>query len=185
RRSARAVLLVFSIALVVAAWVATSALIHSLKREISQAATPLAGAADLYVATGDGVPLTLRQDLARVSGVASVRPLIIHHAVLPDLLDDGKPQSAVLLGVERDSAGSPEDAALGIEIERRPPTNLATVFTGRPAFIGEKLDTELTKDSNGQFNLLVGGKSHRVTPVGVVKASGRAATLGGNVIVMD
>src|SRR5215831_16725945 len=101
RRNARAVLVVFSIAIGVAAWVATSALIHSLKREISQAATPLSGAADLYVTTGNGVPLELADRIANVSGVAAVRPLIIHHVVLPDLLEDGKPQSAVLLGVER------------------------------------------------------------------------------------
>src|SRR5262245_14993420 len=106
RRKARAVLIVFSIAVGVAAWVAASALIHSLKREISQAATPLAGAADLYVTTGNGVPLELAEKVAHVSGVVSVRPLIIHHVVLPDLLEDGKPQSAVLLGVQRDGAAA-------------------------------------------------------------------------------
>jgi putative ABC transport system permease protein len=185
QRKARAVLIVFSIAVGVAAWVATSALIHSLKREISQAATPLAGTADLYVTTGNGVPLELAERVAQVSGVVSVRPLIIHHVVLPDLREDDKPQSAVLLGVERKGTEAATDRTLGIEIEPRKPASLALLFTGRPAFIGEKLDAALPRDSEGQFNLIVGGKPHRVTIVGIVKASGPAATLGGNVIVMD
>src|SRR5216683_958213 len=119
RRRARAALIVFSIAVGVAAWVATSALIHSLTREISQAATPLAGAADLYVTTGNGVPLELADQIAHIPGVASVRPLIIHHVVLPDLLEDGKPQSAVLLGVDPQESNSLGGADWGLKTEAR------------------------------------------------------------------
>jgi putative ABC transport system permease protein len=185
RRKARAVLIVFSIAVGVAAWVATSALIHSLKREISQAAIPLSGAADLYVTTGDGVPLELRDAVSQVPGVAQVRPLIIHHVVLPDLLEEDKPQSAVLLGIERNGEQSPGDASLGIEIVPRPPANLTLLLSGKPAFIGEKLDAALPPDKREQFSVLVGGKSQRITVVGTVNADGPAATLGGNVLVME
>jgi putative ABC transport system permease protein len=184
RRRARAILIVFSIAVGVAAWVATSALIHSLKREISQAAIPLSGAADLYVSTGNGVPLQLRDLISLVPGVAQVRPIIIHHVVLPDLLEDGKPQSAVLLGVERNGGESPGDASIGIEIVPRPPANLSLLLTGKPAFIGEKLEASLG-DKDGQLSILVGGKPQRITVVGILKASGPAATLGGNVLAMD
>jgi putative ABC transport system permease protein len=185
RRKARAVLIVFSIAVGVAAWVATSALIHSLKREISQAAVPLSGAADLYVTTGNGVPLELRESIAQISGVAHVRPIIIHHVVLPDLLEEDKPQSAVLLGVERNGGQSPGDSSLGIELVPRPPANLALLLSGKPAFIGAKLDAALPPDKREQLTILVGGKAQRVTVVGTVNADGPAATLGGNVLVME
>lgn len=185
RRKARAALIVFSIALGVVAWVFTSVLIHSLKREIEHAATPLAGAADLYVTTGNGVPLNLLEPVARVPGVASVRPIIIQHGVLPELLDDDKPQSAVLLGLESNGSAAGGDPSWGIEIEARPPADWTALLTGKPAFIGEKLDAALSRDKGGQFNLLVAGKTHRITTVGIVRASGPAATLGGNVIVMD
>src|SRR5262249_924981 len=100
RRRGRALLIIFCIAVGVAAWTATSPLIPSLKRESRQAGIPLWGAADLYVTTGNGVPLELREPIAQVPGVALVRPLIIHHVALPDILEEGKPQSAVILGVE-------------------------------------------------------------------------------------
>jgi ABC-type lipoprotein release transport system permease subunit len=179
------VLIVFSIAVGVAAWVATSALIHSLKREINRAAIPLAGAADLYISTGDGVPLELRDAVSQVSGVAQVRPLIIHHVVLPDLLEEDKPQSAVLLGIERKGGQSPGDASLGIELVPRPPANLGLLLSGKPAFIGEKLDAALPGEKREQFNVVVGGKPQRITVVGTVTADGPAATLGGNVLVME
>src|SRR5215471_19335637 len=129
RRKGRALLIIFCIAVGVAAWVATSALIHSLKREISQAAIPLSGAADLYVTTGNGVPLDLREPIAQVPGVASVRPLIIHHVALPDLVEDGKPQSAVVLGVEYKKGESESDSSLGIERVPRPPSQLQLLLT--------------------------------------------------------
>jgi putative ABC transport system permease protein len=185
KRKARAVLIVFSIAVGVAAWVATSALIHSLKREINQAAVPLSGAADLYVTTGNGVPLELRESISQVPGVAQIRPLIIHHVVLPDLLEEGKPQSAVLLGVERSGGQSSGDVSLGIELVPRPGANLKLLLSENPAFIGAKLDAALPPDKREQLNILVGGKAQRVTIAGTVNADGPAATLGGNVLVMS
>jgi putative ABC transport system permease protein len=185
QRKARAALVVFSIAVGVIAWVFTSILIDSLKREIARAATPLAGAADLYVTTGNGVPINLVDSVARVAGVASVQPLIIQHGVLPDLLEDGKPQSAVLLGVDRSRDGEGGEASWGIEVERRSTADLAALLTGKPAYVGEKLDASLPPSKSGQFNLLVAGKVQCITRVGIVKASGPAATLGGNVIFMD
>src|SRR5260370_36374580 len=183
RRRARAALIVFSIAVGVAAWVATSALIHSLKREISLAATPLAGAADLYVTTGNGVPLELAEQVSHVSGVASVRPLIIHHVVLPDLLEkDGKPQSAVLLGGDPQESNSLGGADWGLKMEARRSATLDDLLIG--AYVGEKLEAKLPLDEQGRFNVVVGGKPHRLRAVGVLNASGPAATLGGNVIAM-
>ncbi len=185
QRKDRALLVIASIALGVAAWVATSTLIDSLKREIKQSATPLAGAADLYVSTGNGVPIELAEQLQAVEGVANVRPIIIHHAVLPDLLEDGKPESAVLLGIEQKQPDSSGEASLGIETEQRLPADPSLLLTGQPAYIGEKLNRSLPPGSQEQFNLLLGGKVQRVTRVGIVHASGPAASLGGNVIVTD
>jgi putative ABC transport system permease protein len=185
RRRARAVLIVFSIAVGVAAWVATSALIHSLTREISQAATPMAGAADLYVSTGNGVPLPLAETVAQIPGVASVRPMIIHHAVLPDLREDGKPESAVLLGVPLPKSNADGDPELGLSLEQRRLPTFQDLMTGNVAYIGQKLEQRLPLDADGRFNLIVGGKSHFIKVLGVVNATGPAATLGGNVIAMQ
>jgi putative ABC transport system permease protein len=183
RHKGRSLLVVFSIALGVIAWVFTSILIESMKREINLAATPLAGTADLYVSTGNGVPLALRDELVGVPGVVSVRPLIIEPAVLPGLQEDGHPQSVVILGVESPQSDAGTGSAWGIETEQRLPGDLRMLFTGKPAYIGEKLEAALG-DQAAQFSLLVGGKTRRITRCGIVRASGPAATLGGNVIVM-
>jgi putative ABC transport system permease protein len=183
QRKGRSLLVVFSIALGVVAWVFTSVLIESMKREINLAATPLAGVADLYVSTGNGVPLSLRDEIARVPGVAAVRPLIIEPAVLPDLLENGKPESVVVLGVEQPNNEAGGESVWGIETEQRLPKDLGYLLTGKPAYIGEKLENALV-DRAAQFRLLVSGKTRRITRCGIVRASGPAATLGGNVIVM-
>lgn len=183
RHKARSLLVVFSIALGVVAWVFTSVLIESMKREINFAATPLAGAADLYVTTGNGVPLALRDELARVPGVASVRPLIIEQAVLPDVIENGNPQGVVVLGVERSQDETGAQNAWGIETEPRLPSDLRLLLSGKLAYIGKRLETALGESAD-QFSLLVSGKTRRVTRCGIVHASGPAATLSGNVIVM-
>src|SRR5262245_47887002 len=153
RRRARAVLIVFSIAVGVAAWVATSALIHSLTREISQAATPMAGAADLYVTTGNDVPLALADTVARIPGVRSVRPMIIHHTVLPDLREDDKPESAVLLGIPLPKTDADSEPDLGLKLEQRRLPTIQDLMTGNVAYIGEKLEQRLPLDAEGRFNL--------------------------------
>jgi putative ABC transport system permease protein len=183
RHKSRSLLVVFSIALGVVAWVFTSVLIESMKREINLAATPLAGAADLYVSTGNGVPLRLRDELAAVPGVASVRPLLIELAVLPELLENGNPQGVIVLGVERSQSETGTQDAWGIETEPRLPSDLSALVTGKPAYFGERLEAALG-DRADQFSLLVAGKTRRITRCGILHASGPAATLGGNVIVM-
>src|SRR5262249_38225202 len=93
----RLVLVIASIALGVAAWVATRALNTHLNQSSRDSVTPLAGAADLLISNGDaGVARTLVESLRRVNGIQTVRPLIVQRVLLPDQ----NRQSALLLGAD-------------------------------------------------------------------------------------
>src|SRR5438132_12287430 len=86
RRAGRTALVVASVALGVAAWTATQALDSALQRALREAATPLAGAADLYVSNGDvGLKRTLAEQLSRLPGVLSAQPVVIERVRLPVL----------------------------------------------------------------------------------------------------
>src|SRR5436190_1989418 len=104
RRWTWAMLVVISIAIGVATWVVTSALNHSFERAIHQAATPLAGAADLYVSNGDfGVPESLAGRLRHITGVRSVQSLVceqVQVAAPGRAGQDARRQPAMLLGID-------------------------------------------------------------------------------------
>src|SRR5690349_10030158 len=86
RRPIRTALVVVSIALGVATWTATAALDRSLGRAFRSAATPMAGAADLYVSNGDvGVRHDFAARLTHIAGVREVQPVFIKRVLLPDL----------------------------------------------------------------------------------------------------
>src|SRR5436309_12492459 len=74
----RSVLVIVSIALGVATWVATDALSRALDSSLKQAVTPL-GIADLYVTNTakGGVDPTLAERVEKVPGVKRVDPLVI------------------------------------------------------------------------------------------------------------
>src|SRR5262245_46649664 len=96
RHFIRALLVIVSIALGVATWVATGALQHSLTQACCRAARPLAGDADFYVGNGDaGVLAELAGPIADVPGVRRVCPLVIQRVVLPELGH----RPALLLGI--------------------------------------------------------------------------------------
>src|SRR5262249_28103814 len=132
--------------------------------------------------SGNGVPVELREQIVRVPGVASVHPFIIHPIALPELREDDKPQSALLVGTEVDESDPMGGSDWGLEKERRRPPAWEDLAIG--AYIGEKLDARLPTDADGHFTIIAGGERHRLRAVGVLKASGPAATLGGNVIAM-
>lgn len=184
-RRTRAVLIVFSIALGVATWVATGALIHSLEKEIRVAATPLRGFADLYVSNGsDGVRQELVARVALVPGVRAVEPVILEHVVLPELLPDRTNEPALLLGYRASESRAGGANAWGITWQPSASVNPLALLAARPAAVGVKLGPRLALDRGGCFRVLAAGKSHRLLPVATLSASGPAATLGGNVIAM-
>jgi len=100
RRPGRLFLVMLSIALGVATWVATWGLHDNLEKASRCAAAPPAGAADLHVTNGDaGVTLSLAGLVRQVPFVRSVRPVVIRQAVLPDL----NQRPVTLLGMDLDS----------------------------------------------------------------------------------
>jgi putative ABC transport system permease protein len=182
RRRGRALLVIASIALGVAAWVATRALNAQLGASGRAAATPLAGCADLHVSNGDaGVPLSLVEPLRRIRGVRAVRPLVIERVLLPDF----NLPPALLLGA--DLPGT-DDAPPGWDVKvsaASPVTLVGALFMHQHlAVVGRELDRCLPQDS-GQFNVLVGGRVVPVTRAGTIReALGPAAPLAGNVLLM-
>jgi len=179
---ARALLIIATVTLGVAAWVATSALNGHLDRGSRDAATPLAGAADLYVSNGDnGVPADLADKLAQVPGVRSVRSLVSERVRLPGLHD----QTALLLGTAME--GDLDIPGWDVQVVRSPtPATFRTIFLARKiAFIGKGLAKQLHSEVD-HFDVLAGGRVERLTCAGmIVKAHGPALPLEGNVIVMS
>ena len=98
-RWSRAVLIMVSIALGVAAWVGTGATYENLEYSIRLAANPFAGLADLHISNGSvGVPRSLEPVLAGVPGVRAVHPLLIEQVQV--VLADHRRQPALLLGLD-------------------------------------------------------------------------------------
>src|ERR1700676_4528949 len=86
RHHAQAILMLLSVGLGVATWMATLVLNQSLEEAGREAGAPIAGSADLYIGNGDaGVQQGLVESLTRVPGVRAVQPLVIHRATLPEL----------------------------------------------------------------------------------------------------
>src|SRR5262245_50588964 len=82
RHQLRAALVVMSIALGVAAWVATRALYGTVTHALHQVATPLRGDADLYVTNNAArfVDASLQYQLKRdVPGIERIEPLILEN----------------------------------------------------------------------------------------------------------
>src|SRR4051812_29431996 len=126
----RSALVVASIALGVATWVATDALSRALDRSLRQAATPL-GTADLYVTNAAAlfVDASLAPQVQKVPGVKRVEPIVLETvsaALTPDDLaapdqpgreNDGR-KSAMLLGLRWPMQGGKSDelAERGIQV---------------------------------------------------------------------
>jgi putative ABC transport system permease protein len=179
-------LVVLCIALGVICWVATSSLYTSLEKAIVVTLNPLSGYADLQVVNDPrGVPRGLKEKLAKVPGVKSVRPLIVSglHIVRGpnDLL------SATLLGIEVPKEDESATAGKG-EITLSEGTEsryaAARLFRQKPVIVGKELDDRLPADEK-KFKIRVAGRTHELTRVGTVEASGSIAALGSNVLVMD
>lgn len=181
RRPLRAVLVLASIALGVAAWTATDVLTRSVAYALGHLSTPLTGTADLYVTNGDaGVAADLAADLAGLPGVRAVRPLVLERILLPDL---GQ-QPALLVGV--DLAGGPdEDAGWNVQVRELSSAQcMRSIFLQqRPVLVGKQLAQKLGDEP--QINILVAGRPFRLTRSGTIDAHGAAAALAGATVVLD
>ncbi len=190
RRWFRALLIVASIALGVAALVATRALNETMSKAALDAGNPMAGVADLVVSNGEmPIAKTLAGEISQVPGVKSVRARLFENARLPDY--DNK--SVLVMGIDilaelkdrgperRDITLSPgTEQAYGFALLKYP-------FTGeKPVIVGKELDSELPQNKRVlrvQKNQLA--KVHTLTRVGYVEATGDAAALGGYVLILD
>src|SRR5262245_17668051 len=96
---ARTGLVVASIALGVAAWIATIALYGAVTRSLHQAASPLRGSADFSVTSPTGVvDAALGPQLEKlVPGIKRVEPLIIENIHVEA---GGRPADAILIGLQ-------------------------------------------------------------------------------------
>lgn len=174
-------LVLLSIALGVAACVATGVIDANLETAFERAATPLAGFADLYVSNGDaGLPRSLAPRLAQLPGVRMVMPLVLQRIALPEL--DHRP--ALLLGVDL----SPDTASSCWNVQTRElgPRDFSRmiVFRQKNVLLGEDLDRELPSDSE-TVQALIAGQIHYLRRVGVIKAADPAAAPTSNLLVLS
>lgn len=178
QRWSRAVLVVASIALGVATLVATRALNLSMWSAAHVASRPLSGIADLHVSNGDaGVRRDLAADLIRVPGVRSVEPLVVEMVALPDLDN----RMALLVGIEPATAARENPWGVKVSNSALPAYVTARLLGKKPALVGIELYRILPQ----QFRIVAAGRSHELTRIEPVEASGPAAALGGNVLYMD
>jgi putative ABC transport system permease protein len=176
----RGALVLLSIAVGVAACVATGVLDANLETAFERSATPLAGFADLYVSNGDaGVPRALAEKLAQIPGVCSAKPLVIQRVALPDL----GYRPALLLGV--DLQADEESSCWTVhtrELKARD-FSCSVIFRQKTVVIGQELDQSLPPGDE-TVQVLIGGQTNYLRRVGVLSAQGPAAALTGNTLVL-
>jgi putative ABC transport system permease protein len=188
----RASLVAASIALGVAAWVATGILNNSLERSIQVAVTPMGGLADFYVSHGDyGVPVAVADRLRRVDGVSKVRPLVFGDGQVD--LGDGKRRPILLLGFSFDEKSEDTVSEQGVKVDESAKERFAELYgihlislrrRPAPVLVGRQLAREMPRGQT-DINLWVNAKPSRVALAGAVDAQGPLATLGGNVLITD
>ncbi len=182
-------LVVASIALGVALWVATGALNQSMEKALRRSATPLGGVADLYVSSGDaGVPHGLAARLRAVEGVKAARPLVLDKLQVE--MPDRKYQPAMLLGLDVEDEGGGDPAAWGVEVSEmallayKTANRTAKFLNQKLAFVGRSLDDALPADARW-LRVRCRGDDHSLIKVHTIDATGPAALLGGSVVVTD
>jgi putative ABC transport system permease protein len=177
----RGALILLSIALGVAACVATSVLDANLEAAFQRSATPLAGFADLYVSNGDaGVPRSLAESLAQVPGVHSVQPWVMQRVILPELAN----RPGLLLGVDLNAEEeSPDWNVVTRELTSRD-FSRTVIFRQKTVLLGQELDQALPQDRE-TVQVLIAGQTHYLRRVGVIHTQGPAAAFVGNVLVLS
>jgi putative ABC transport system permease protein len=186
RRWFYALLIVASIASGVSLLVATRAINQTMARAAQTAASPMSGAADFLISNGETpVDEALADELAKVAGVLTARPRIFENVTLPDNGD----RVVLLVGINalaetKDAKESPWQLELSEGLERN--YVFTEIMHKKPVVVGLSLDSSLS-DQTKELRVL--GNAQRqpttLTRVGTVDAHGPAASLGGNVLIVD
>lgn len=199
----RSLLIILSIALGVATWIATETLQRALKKSVLSSANPTSGAADLSV-TNDGakgvprfrnvngqkIPL---ENLLQVPGVDQVHPRIIANVnVLSPKLEH---HSARIFGIQlsEDKSSGLNMDALNIRVSAADVNSFLGIRALRPilglpdppALVGAKLAKTLGLTEQGQFLTLAhGSQKKQIYFSGVIRGTGNASLLSGNAVVL-
>ncbi len=187
QRRSRALLVVLSIALGVAALVATRSLNETLSRVARGAGTPFAGGRDLVVVNGQaGLPASIADELdaAGIPGLRRAWPFTIGRTLVPELAGDGVLILGMPLRAGRD--GSADTPGVSITWTAGPLDLLRLTASGRtPAVVGSSLARKLSGNGAADgFHLRLADHELAVAPVGTVSFGGEAAALGGDVALL-
>lgn len=189
RRSGRAGLIVASIALGVAALVATRTLSDTMSRATLASANPMAGQLDFIVSNGElPIERAVATDLRKVPGIAHVRARLHDTAWL---LDGAAKKAVLVMGVDVNSELKElNDEKRGL-VNLSPGIEGAYAFAyltrrlaGPPAVVGKELDNDLPKEGT-YLQVEKDGTKHDLQRVGWIEARGDMAPLGGYVILLD
>ncbi len=193
KRWSRAVLIVLSIALGVTMLVSTQILNQCLDAAANEAAIPGGEGADLVVTANRRVSLDLVKKLRAMSGIEDAQPLVTDRVTLPAF---GK-RDAVLIGLDASSLVG-RALTVGQSTKRLPYEPKITwiqdkeklakgLLSGRAVLIGSELARVLAPNGlpTERFKIQCGGATHDLDPVGVVELQGKAAKIGGFLLVTD
>ena len=179
-RWGRAALIVLSIALGVAMLVSTQLLNQCIDAASGETTTPGADLADLVVTGNRRVRLDHLPKLRALPGVAAAQPMLIERVILPDFGN----RTVILIGLDASGGAvadkNPFSAKLTV-------TNPAAWLSGRGTVVGKELAAVLAPDGKPSkpFQIRAAGRKLDVYPGGVVELEGKAAKLGGFLLVMD
>jgi putative ABC transport system permease protein len=177
----RGTLVLLSIALGVAACVATSVLDANVETAFQRSATPMAGFADLYVSNADaGVPRALAEQLAQVPGVRGAHPLVVQRVALPDL----GYRPALLLGMDLNAEEESSSWSVTTSELTAGDFSRIAILQQKTVVVGQELEQALPPDSE-KVQVLIGGRTNYLRRVGVIRAQGPAAAFAGNVLVLS
>ena len=180
KRRNRAGLIVLSIALGVAMLVSTQLINQCIDAAVAESTAPGAELADLVVTSNRRVKLELAPVLRKIPGVKSAQPLIFERVVLPEFNN----RTAVLIGLDLAGGKAADNNPFGARLDV---TNPLAIASGSGVAIGAELAQVL--DPGGKptkaFTIRAGGSTHTLMPVGTVHLEGKAAKLGGFLLVME
>jgi putative ABC transport system permease protein len=177
----RGALVMLSIALGVAACVATSVLDANMETAFQRSATPLVGLADLYVSNGDaGIPRSLAEQMAQVPGVRSAKPVVMQRVALPDL----GYRPVLLLGADFNAEEESSDWTITTRELTTRDFSRTVIFRQKTVLVGQELEQILPPDGE-TIHVLIGGQRHYLRRVGVIRAQGPATAFAGNVLVLS
>jgi putative ABC transport system permease protein len=186
RRWFYALLMVASIAAGVSLLVATQTINDTMARAAKATATPLSGAVDVILSNNESpIDQALAKEL-HVAGIASALPRIFEQAYLLDMSE----QKSTILLVGLDMLAeqkAPANAMWKLDLSSSIEREYARVFFtgGKAVVVGKALDADLGSPASLRVISDRNRNPTTLSRVGTVDASGPAASLGGNVLIVD